>query len=299
MDRRFAFPWLRSHISFALLLFAVAGCSGGGGSEDVVLVLQSDAPCYGVQIDAAGDAADLVCNATQEVVDKSCRSFNASDSQGVDLSVSGCVVPAGTALFQCTGSRSVVTSIRDGAELRCGCGCAKDCPSATSARVCNAGDLACIDTAAAVASVRIEKPAAEAAPQRSTTSQVVATTSSTLGCGTCCDVLDDKRIFVTSSNALQQLSFVVSIPDDPEPRCPVFGGCDISAGFDGPSSEEEIDDHTLRICVSTSHPRSALDTLVAQCPTQTGGDNELSFSAVQAVDGDLRPMSPAPSLVGQ
>lgn len=299
MDRRSAFSWLRSPISCAPILLALAGCSGGGGSEDVVLVLQSDAPCYGVQIDAAGDAADLVCNATQEVVDKSCGSFNASDSQGVDLSVSGCVVPAGTALFQCTGSRSVVTSIRDGAELRCGCGCAKDCPSTTAVRVCNAGDIACIDAAAAVAANRSESPVADPAPQRSTTAQVVATTSSTLGCGTCCDVLDDKRIFVTSPNALQQLSFVVSIPDDPEPRCPVLGGCDISAGFDGPSSQEEINDHTLRICVSTSHPRSALNTLVAQCSTQTGGNNDLSFSNVHAIDGDLRPVSPAPSLVGQ
>lgn len=273
-------------------LAVVAGCEGSGSNttEFVTLHLSTDEDCYGVQVDVDALASGAECTPSAALLAEGCAADVEAGAGGLSLEASGCFVADGAELFDCTVSAALADDIVEAADVRCGCGCAEDCPMAPAVEVCEQGGDCRLSPGAARAAVA--NPSAAKRKQVSRSSQVTTTASSTTYCGTCCDVLVDSVVSLDSGDGVRELQFEV-VQDGGD--CEV--SCDFVDGLDGPVSQKHSGEGVLRVCVADASGLDAPEQILS-CES-TGGGDPGDIRNVSALGADLRPLDPPPHVVSE
>lgn len=284
----------------ALLL---GGCSGGGsGDETISIRLASDQDCYGftIEIDQSGlPASDLgtsgACTADPALTDLGCETDASTSPDQYELSASGCFAPSDTALYLCTIPKALAERFRDTAQLRCGCGCATECPGATAAVVCREDGTHCESAVVRSAPASIATDEGTITVERTPgVAQATTVTSTTTYCGTCCDVQDiDTGVRLSDDVPVRELRFDLAMNID-ERFCPQFNGCSVSTSFDGPNTVE-FDGDSIHVCLSAKDAVVG-PTHLLSCSINSDGTDEYEVSGVSALDQEFRAITPAPAI---
>ena len=103
------------------------------------------------------------------------------------------------------------------------------------------------------------------------------TTSSTLFCGTCCDVDVDNDVSIAEEALLAEIEFDVLAPG--EPQCDV--SCSLAPGFENPSRIVQVDGNRVHVCIASGDGIAGPGLLVT-CHGSAGG------SLVDVVDVSAR-----------
>ena len=112
----------------------------------------------------------------------------------------------------------------------------------------------------------------------------VAATSSTLACGTCCDVDFDSTIRLGALQDVQEVEFDLQL----DPLC--SGDCTVEAPVIGESSIVSVAPDLFHVCVAA--PRGInLGRALARCSGSSGGDGP-QIRNETALDHDFFPITP-------
>jgi hypothetical protein len=275
----------------AATLVSLLSCSGSGpdGTEAITIRLNSNEDCYGVIVAVAtSEAAQTFCNIDPALLAAGCTVDIDKSGNDIELAVHGCFTSDDEPLFTCTLPSSVADEFRDDVEVRCGCGCAEDCPDDPGIAVCDGNGTDCVVSAAS------ERDAAAVA-QRSPTSIGRRGVAASSTCGTCCDAQLDSDVRLVSGDGVRELRFEISVESDPGNTCSI-DNCSFAPSLTGPNSEEILGEDRRRICIADP---SGLDAgqLLVNCSVSTGGGGVIPGN-VSALGPDLRPVTPPPALEG-
>jgi hypothetical protein len=275
-------------------------CSGSGNEETVTLRLSADEACYGIEIDVDRSGLSAVdsgtpqsCVAADELLALGCEAGTRITNDEYQLSVRGCFAPDTTPIFECTLPKALAQRFRDESVIRCGCGCAINCPSSVAALVCDQNGASC------EAGAPVSAPAQAAAQPESSsnvqTSYAIAhgTTVTSTTNHTNCDAHVDPGVASTGDDTIREIRFDLTFDPD---------GCDYpdcspeSPDIDGPVRFEDGRGDTIHVCLSSkagfTNPADLLD-----CSAETGGNDEFVITNVTALDERLKPITPPPVLV--
>lgn len=283
---------LRLRLLPLALVAGIAGCASNGDTEQVTLRLDSDATCYGFQVDFGKTLAPTLtvgalleeptCRATRALEEAGCTPTVFTGDDELHLGARGCFVADGTPLFDCELPRPLAATLEREATVRCGCGCADTCPTTPAVEVCR-------DSPSECASTEASEREAEGARRVGTTHQVQTTatsTSTTNWCGTCCDLLWDMRFVLVEAPVLSEIEFEFAVPDD-GPRCPSLT-CRITADVAGPSGVRPGPRVGGRYCLSDPAGIVAPERLVA-CEYISESEEVSEFRVIRALTTDLEP----------
>jgi len=289
--------WRLATTVAAATTILIAGC-GSGGDANAQLKLQlsllSSASCYGTHIllplrrtgAKVTKSYKADCSIATDADDAGCSATTSFANETLTLDLRGCFVSNDDTLFDCElrGYRT-----NGPATVQCGCGCQDSCPNLPSICVtqenhdpCNVSSLRESSTAAGSAN----------ATAASVSEVIVATSTTTTPCGTCCDVGVDFDATLDDAVTLSELAFEIDVSTN-EPNCPQFDGCTLPVGTDGPSYVRESND-TVQICVSDSTGFSG-PAVVASCSMISDGGIG-TVNVQRALDDDLRPVTPLPAV---
>lgn len=293
---------------------AQCACNSKSSLQQVTIRLDSNAACYGFQIDVGGaNAASgasassqaVSCVPTAELSAAGCAASVTGSPTELHLGTRGCFVPDGTPLFDCELPPSLVREANDAVSVHCGCGCAAQCPQDPTIRICKDTPEACA-AAAAVAQTGMDRKApttredvAVSVQPTRTTVQVTQTTTtapSTTG-GTLCDMVSDYDFRVTAPVALSEIDFEFAIPNDWGPRCPDLD-CSLDSVPRGQSSRKRTvteDYVTERTCIADPD-WLATATRLLYCYAYSESDAVSSVTVLRALGADLAPVVPLPQV---
>lgn len=281
----------------------LAGCSGGGsGDETISVKLTSDRDCYGfsIEVDQAGLSESELgtiesCTPDPALTALGCETGATSTANRYGLTAGGCFAPDGTALFRCTVPRALADRFRTSAQLRCGCGCAAECPTSTGATVCDEDGSVCDSIAVAVPEPARATSVVASVQSTPAIARETTVASSTTYCGTCCDAQDiDTGVKLSSEGAVREIRFDLAMNID-EPSCPEFNGCTVATAFDGPS-RLDFDGDGIHVCLSAKNAVAGPAHLLS-CSVNSDGSDEYEIANVSALDRRFRDAVPAPTVV--
>lgn len=277
------FPRRASLPLLFLGLLCIADCnSGGGGSESVTIGYAGDASAYGILI-RSGDlqartqvaASDPPCTMSPPAVAAGCNGSVETSEQGLRLTLRGCFLETGDALFNCELSSGQAAQLRSDATVTAGCGCQATCPAAPAISVCdaNTGDCQAADTSAA------EK------------TQVVSTTirpTAETTCSTCCDVdtAPYTNAVLTSAQPLTEIEVRLTVNQD----CQISDAdCEVEDFFAwGETSIGAVSAATQRYCLASVNPIDNVITLpLLRCREGTIS----AATVVRAFGADFEPLA--------
>jgi hypothetical protein len=288
----------------AAVVVAAAGllpaCSGNGNEETVTLRLAADEACYGIEIDvdtgglsAVDSGTPQSCVAAAELLALGCEAETRITNDEYQLSVRGCFAPDTTAIFECTLPKALAQRFRDESVIRCGCGCAIECPSSVAALVCDRNGANCEARAATVSAAAEATARAKSANVQTSYAIAHGTTVTSTTNHTNCDAHVDPGVASTGDDTIREIRFDLTFDPD---------GCDYPdcnpepLEIDGPVRFHDGPGDTIHVCL-TSKAGVTSPTDLLDCSAETGGDDQFVITNVTALDERLKPISPPPVLV--
>ena len=261
-----------SHLMFigtALATLTLAlGCGGNNSptrSAKSTMILRTDVPCRGLNIRIPNELKPK-CRLSENASASGCVASVTGENGRVVLDARDCTIDDGTQLFECEFDAEAPQSMLQQIDVACACGCAPICPTVPELCVELGDQQTCID-APTFPSVR------ETPPNSTSTTTVshvsMPTSSTTIYCGTCCDVIFDSGFDVglTSDTDLSEIRFEVPAELNTDPYCPEPGGfrgaeCEIAAEAEAQIIDIQLE--TTTFCILNSEGINTTD-LVAGC----------------------------------
>jgi len=270
-------------------MVAFCGCGNGSNSDLTAfsLSLQSDAPCYGAraQIDLDALAGTRgACSLRAALTAAGCRGNVHTQGHILVAEARGCMIEAGTALFDCELQAAGSTLVEDAATVTCGCGCQQTCPTATTIEASTTSPATRHDATSSA------QPGARG---RSISVETLALATTSTTCGTCCDYGVTASLNMQASRSVSEIEFVLAL-DGAEP-CPFEASdCELTVATDGPGFVRKVG-RTLEVCLADSTGIDAAAE-VMRCELLVPSYGSPPIEVLRARDDTLEALDPLPAL---
>lgn len=272
----------------AVLTGVLCSCGDGSGSSQkaYTLTLESDAPCYGARV--AIDLEALAkgngsCRASAEIAASGCSTDTYTDGDTLVAEARGCMIDAGTRLFDCMLGTSSATAVEDATSVAYDCGCQEACPTTVS-----------IDATATTGILDGASTHPGTAGTTVATDTALASTTTSSFCGTCCDYYVNASVDMAAASRVTEIAFVLTFAHGGD-ECPFDPyDCQFAVATDGPSYIRKVD-RTLEFCLSDSAGIDAAATLVT-CELLAASFASPPLTVTRANGENLENLDPPPAL---